>query len=105
MPAWRHAPTVVTAQSLPSLPILIEKEPRARRPAARPAVPARQPGPRSLGLLRLPILLSLLSLLSLGSWLSCNPPPARTQNPSTLWVGFGQTELDLVLTDSEPPYY
>ena len=50
-------------------------------------------------------LLGLLSLLFLGAWLSCNPSPARTQNPSTLWVSFGQTELDLILTDTEPPYY
>lgn len=42
--------------------------------------------------------------LLLGALLSCSSPP-RTQNPPTLWVSFGQTELDLVLTDKEPPYY
>jgi hypothetical protein len=36
--------------------------------------------------------------------LSCSSPP-RTQNPNTLWVSFGQTELELVLVDAEPPYY
>ena len=69
-----------------------KKPPECRR--ALPSAPLGRHRPRLLGLLS----------LFLGIWLSCNPPP-RTQNPSTLWVGFGQTELDLVLTDSEPPYY
>ena len=46
----------------------------------------------------------LVSWLVLGALLSCSSPP-RTQNPRTLWVSFGQTELDLVLRDTEPPYY
>lgn len=47
---------------------------------------------------------ALASWLVLGALLSCSSPP-RTQNPGTLWVSFGQTELDLVLADREPPYY
>jgi len=46
----------------------------------------------------------LAGWLVLASLLSCSSPP-RTQNPSTLWVSFGQTELELILADAEPPYY
>lgn len=54
-------------------------------------------GPRALAR-------GLACWLVLGALLSCSSPP-RTQNPPTLWVSFGQTELDLVLADAEPPYY
>lgn len=47
---------------------------------------------------------ALASWLVLAALLSCSSPP-RTQNPGTLWVSFGQTELELVLADTEPPYY
>lgn len=49
-------------------------------------------------------LLGLVGTFVLFALLSCNPP-VSTHNPSTLWVGFGQTELDLILVDSEPPYF
>ena len=57
--------------------------------------------------LRRPVgLLVAISLcLSVFGLESCGPSAARTQNPPTLWVGFGQTELELILRDSEPPYY
>ena len=50
-------------------------------------------------------LLGLCSVIGLVGLLSCGTPTVSTQNPSTLWVSFGQTELDLVLVASEPPYY
>jgi hypothetical protein len=46
----------------------------------------------------------LVGTLLLSVLLSCGSP-ASTKNPSTLWVAFGQTELDLILVESEPPYY
>lgn len=51
-----------------------------------------------------PLARLLAGWLVLASLLSCSSPP-RTQNPSTLWVSFGQTELELILADAEPPYY
>lgn len=63
----------------------------------------RQPGPPWW-----PLRLRLLAAIVLGTLCgvgSCNPTATRTQNPSTLWVSYGQTELDLVLADTEPPYY
>ena len=50
-------------------------------------------------------LLALVGALGLMSLLSCGSAPVSTQNPSTLWVNFGQSELDLILVESEPPYY
>jgi len=47
---------------------------------------------------------SLVGALLLSVVFSCGSP-ASTNNPSSLWVAFGQTELDLILVESEPPYY
>jgi hypothetical protein len=60
--------------------------------------------------MRAPPLYSLVIRLSLvvgllAGTLSCNQAPASTTNPATLWVGFGQTEVDLVLVETPPPYY
>lgn len=44
---------------------------------------------------RAPLLLLLLAACS------ADPP----QNPRTLWLGPGQSELDLVLVEAEPPPY
>ena len=49
--------------------------------------------------------LGCVSLLGLFAVLCCGSPPVSTQNPRTLWVNFGQSELDLLLVESEPPYY
>ncbi len=48
---------------------------------------------------------ALVGILTLVGVLSCGSAPVSTKNPSTLWVNFGQTELDLILVESEPPYY
>jgi hypothetical protein len=48
---------------------------------------------------------ALVSILGLTGLLSCGSAPVSTQNASTLWVNFGQSELDLILVESEPPYY
>jgi hypothetical protein len=80
---------------------------RADGAPAEPSPPAasRRPLARLGELARLRALArGLASWLFLGALLSCSSPP-RTQNPGTLWVSFGQTELDLVLADAEPPYY
>ena len=69
------------------------------KPAAEARPLRRAAGARG-GLVLAALLGGILSLLSCGS-----PTPPGTQNPATLWLSFGQTELDLILIDSEPPYY
>lgn len=78
---------------------------RADGAPAEPSAPAASRRVRLYPFPHLPPLTrGLACWLLLGALLSCSSPP-RTQNPPTLWVSFGQTELDLVLRDTEPPYY
>lgn len=60
------------------------------------AVPSRL-GP---ALRRGATLLVLALLCAVG--LRCDSTPSN-QNPSSLWIGINQREIDLVLIDHEPP--
>jgi hypothetical protein len=48
-------------------------------------------------------LCACLSLLGLLVLLSCDRGPA--QNPSSLWLSYSQSEINLVLVDHAPPAF